>query len=214
MLGNLGIDYDWRRASVAGWTVELTATEYELLRAPSVNTEWVASYDALLRRVWVGRDNGDFNAVRAFVKQLRQKLGDDAANPAWTLDEHSGRLRHGASRNALRPLALPPDDHAANVCRAFSVRGRSGPAGGSDEGGPAATAASIRACIPYGFAAGWARRRRRPGMRSERVVVRCWSPRRLYPRRLASPGTGADPILTMEISNLPEIVRVYTTLCR
>ena len=26
--------------------------------------------------------------------------------------------------------------------------------------------------------------------------------------------TGADPILTMEISNLPEIVRVYTTLCR
>ena len=25
---------------------------------------------------------------------------------------------------------------------------------------------------------------------------------------------GADPILTMEISNLPEIVRVYTTLCR
>ena len=25
---------------------------------------------------------------------------------------------------------------------------------------------------------------------------------------------GADPILTMEISNLPKIVRVYTTLCR
>ena len=25
---------------------------------------------------------------------------------------------------------------------------------------------------------------------------------------------GADPILTMEISNLPEIVCVYTTLCR
>ena len=33
----------------------------------------------------------------------------------------------------------------------------------------------------------------------------------------AAPGAkvlGADPILTMEISNLPEIVRVYTTLCR
>ena len=27
-------------------------------------------------------------------------------------------------------------------------------------------------------------------------------------------GLGADPILTIEISNLPEIVRVYTTLCR
>ena len=25
---------------------------------------------------------------------------------------------------------------------------------------------------------------------------------------------GVDPILPMEISNLPEIVRVYTTLCR
>ena len=29
------------------------------------------------------KPNGDTKVVRAFVKQLRQKLGDDAANPAW-----------------------------------------------------------------------------------------------------------------------------------
>ena len=47
-----------------------------------------------------------------------------------------------------------------------------------------------------------------------RVLV--LAPRRQfgYAVRDASNALGADPILTMEISNLPEIVRVYTTLCR
>jgi len=85
--GALAIDYDARRVSVAGRAVELTATEYELLRVLALNAGRVTTYDTLLRRVWGGRENGETKVVRAFVKQLRQKLGDDAAKPAWIFNE-------------------------------------------------------------------------------------------------------------------------------
>ena len=83
VLGDLAIDYDRRRVTVAEREVELTATEYELLRVLSLNAGRVTTSETLLNRVWSGRGNGDTKVVRAFVKQLRQKLGDDAANPAW-----------------------------------------------------------------------------------------------------------------------------------
>ena len=64
-----------------GRPVELTLTEYELLRALSVNAGRVLTYESLLRDVW-GERRGDAKHVRTFVKRLRRKLGDDAANPA------------------------------------------------------------------------------------------------------------------------------------
>ena len=82
-LGELTIHYAERQVTVAGRQVELTATEYELLRLLSLNAGRVVANDALVRQVWSGRKTGDVNLVRNFVKKLRKKLGDDAQNPAW-----------------------------------------------------------------------------------------------------------------------------------
>ena len=87
VLGELAIHYDRRRVSVAGRAVELTATEYELLRVLSLNAGRVSTYDTLLRQVWGGRGHGDPKLVRAIVKHLRRKLGDDAADPAYIFNE-------------------------------------------------------------------------------------------------------------------------------
>ena len=73
-LGHLAIDYEQRRVTVAGRAVELTATEYELLRVLSVNATRVLTYDSLLRDVWRG-ESGNAKLVRAIVKRLRRKLG-------------------------------------------------------------------------------------------------------------------------------------------
>ena len=86
-LGALAIDFDRRRVSVGGDPVVLTATEYELLRVLALNAGRVVTYDTLLRRVWSGRSSADANLVRIFVRNLRRKLGDDAANPAWIFNE-------------------------------------------------------------------------------------------------------------------------------
>ena len=49
LLGGLAIHYEERRVSVAGRTIELTATEYELLRVLSRNAGRVSTFEALLR---------------------------------------------------------------------------------------------------------------------------------------------------------------------
>ena len=81
--GQLAIDYDRRRVSVADRPIDLTATEYELLRVLSRNTGRVATYDQLLHQVWRGRGSSDPKVVRAVIKRLRQKLGDDANQPTY-----------------------------------------------------------------------------------------------------------------------------------
>ena len=67
--------------------VELTATEYELLRVLSLDAGRVVDFDTLLRRVWAKRENADANLVRIFVRSLRRKLGDSADNPAYIFNQ-------------------------------------------------------------------------------------------------------------------------------
>ena len=99
LLGDLAIHYEERRVSVAGRAVRLTATEYELLRVLSLNAGRVSTSEALLRQVWGGRHNGDTDLVRTFVKKLRRKLGDVAANPAYIVNER------GVGYRMVRPGA-------------------------------------------------------------------------------------------------------------
>ena len=86
-LGTLAIDYGRRRVTVGGDTVALTATEYELLRVLSLHPGRVMTYSTLLGRIWSGRSNADANLVRIFIRNLRRKLGDSAASPAWIFNE-------------------------------------------------------------------------------------------------------------------------------
>ena len=83
VVGALAIDYAERLVTVGGEAVELTATEYELLRVLSLDAERAVTFDTLLRRIWPKRENADANVVRIFVRDLRRKLGDSAASPAW-----------------------------------------------------------------------------------------------------------------------------------
>ena len=83
VLGDLAIFYKQREVTVATRPVRLTATEYELLRILSMNAGQVVTYDSLLRQLWSGPERGGPNRVRTFVKQLRRKLGDDAARQAY-----------------------------------------------------------------------------------------------------------------------------------
>ena len=45
------------------------------------------TYDRLLQRVWGLRGSRDSRRVRSAAKQLRRKLGDDANNPIYILNE-------------------------------------------------------------------------------------------------------------------------------
>ena len=87
VFGDLTIDYAERRVTLAGRPVQLTAIEYGLLFELSANAGRVMTYDRLLQRVWGLRISGDSRRVRTAAKQLRRKLGDDANNPTYILNE-------------------------------------------------------------------------------------------------------------------------------
>ena len=102
-LDGLLVDYENRRVTVDGREVALTATEYELLRILSVNAPRAVSAGSLLRQAWRGRidaDAADTHRVRAFVRKLRRKLGDDAASPRLILNQRGVGYR----------MASPTDD--------------------------------------------------------------------------------------------------------
>ena len=76
-----------RRLTVGGRPVQLTATEFELLRLLTMNAGRVSTYESLIRQLWNGPDTADPDRVRTFIKQLRRKLGDDPARAAYILNE-------------------------------------------------------------------------------------------------------------------------------
>ncbi len=87
VLGELAIDYDRRRVTVAGHLVKLTVSEYELLRVLSITAGRVLTYDALIRQIWGGRSYANPKLVRAFVRKLRQKLSDEPSQPTYIFTE-------------------------------------------------------------------------------------------------------------------------------
>ena len=87
VLGDLTIDYDERRVTLAGRPVELTAKEYGTLAELSANAGRVLTYETLLRRVW-GLDAGaDIRPMRTTINSIRRKLGDAAENPTYVFTQ-------------------------------------------------------------------------------------------------------------------------------
>ena len=80
-LEDLAIDYERRRVTMAGRPVDLTTTEYEVLRVLSFGGGRVATYRSLLRQAW-RRHDGTVRPklVHALVKRLRGKLGPCGAD--------------------------------------------------------------------------------------------------------------------------------------
>lgn len=87
-LGSISIDYGSHRVTVAGQPVQLTATEYKLLHELSSSAGRVMTQDELLHRAWGPEYTGESQLLRAYVKNLRHKLGDNARKPSYIFTEH------------------------------------------------------------------------------------------------------------------------------
>ena len=85
--GDLTINYGERRVRLAGRPVQLTATEYRLLFALSVNGGRVVEHDQLLRRRGSTGKPGNVRSLRTHIRRLRHKLGDDASAPTYIFAE-------------------------------------------------------------------------------------------------------------------------------
>ena len=106
-LGDLTIDYADRAVIVSGRPVGLSGTEYKLLFELSINAGRVMTHDQILRRVW-GRDySGESQLLRATVKNLRRKLGDDANDPRYIFTQP--RVGYRMDKSSQAPIAVGGD---------------------------------------------------------------------------------------------------------
>ena len=83
----LSVDYAERKVTVANRPVNLTPTEYKLLAELAAAAGRVLTHEQLLRRVWGPLYASDARIVRQYVKEVRHKLGDDAARPKYIFTE-------------------------------------------------------------------------------------------------------------------------------
>ena len=86
-LGDLSISYTDRAVTASDRPVKLSATEYKLLFQLSTNAGRVMTHDQILQRVWGPEYSGDVQLVRATMRNLRRKLGDDATDPRYVFTE-------------------------------------------------------------------------------------------------------------------------------
>ena len=85
--GELEVDLARRLVIRDGEALHLTPTEYGLLEALVTNPDKLLTHQWLLRRVWGQGYGTETTYLRTYVRALRKKLGDDAAQPALIVTE-------------------------------------------------------------------------------------------------------------------------------
>jgi len=80
-VGDLRMDVLQRRVFLKGAEVTLTPTEFKLLHLLASEAGRVLSHSHLLREVWGPSHVEELQYLRVYVKQLRQKVEDDPAQP-------------------------------------------------------------------------------------------------------------------------------------
>jgi len=85
--GRLGIDLARREVMLDGSPLSLTRKEYAVLALLLRHAGRVVTQQQLLRGVWGASHVRDSQYLRIVIGKLRQKLGDDPAQPRWLKTE-------------------------------------------------------------------------------------------------------------------------------
>ena len=83
----LSIDFDQRRLTVNGHTVDLTPTEYRLLETLALHAKRTVPTEQLVVEVWGPGYAGDVEQVKHFIWTLRKKIEADPGDPKHLLTE-------------------------------------------------------------------------------------------------------------------------------
>jgi two-component system, OmpR family, KDP operon response regulator KdpE len=86
-LGPLSIDAADHRASLLGEDLKLTRREFDLLWLLASHAGRLVTQKMILNAIWGPAHAEDSQYLRVYIRQLRAKLGDDAADPRWIFTE-------------------------------------------------------------------------------------------------------------------------------
>ena len=96
VMDELTIDYARRRVTIGERDVRLSVIEYRLLVELSEHAGGILTHEHLQQTVWRRSSPRDTRPLRAAIKNLRRKLGDDADNPTYIFNQSRVGYRLGA----------------------------------------------------------------------------------------------------------------------
>jgi two-component system KDP operon response regulator KdpE len=86
-IGDVELDPARRLVTKAGTEVRLTPKEFELLHFLMSHAGLPVPHARILGAVWGPEYGGELEYLRTFIRQLRKKLGDDAASPRYLVTD-------------------------------------------------------------------------------------------------------------------------------
>ncbi len=86
-IGPLQIDAANHSASLSGAPLHLTRREFDLLWMLASHRGRLVTQEMILRTLWGPAHSEDSQYLRVYIRQLRQKLQDDASNPRFIFTE-------------------------------------------------------------------------------------------------------------------------------
>lgn len=95
---DLCIDSANHRVTQQGLPLHLTRREFDLLWLLATHAGRLVTQAMILKSIWGPAHAEDSQYLRVYVRQLRQKLGDDAANPRYIMTEPGIGYRFIGSR--------------------------------------------------------------------------------------------------------------------
>lgn len=85
--GELTMDMVRRLVTVTGHEIQLTPTEYDLLRVLAMNAGKVLTHHQLLRQVWGAAFDEESHMLRVNISNLRRKIEPDPTRPRYIVTE-------------------------------------------------------------------------------------------------------------------------------
>jgi len=84
-VGDVTVDADTRRVTIAGREVKLTPKEFEVLKHLVSNAGKVATHHSLLQAVWGIESSEQTDYLRVFINQLRRRIEPDLSHPRYII---------------------------------------------------------------------------------------------------------------------------------
>ena len=86
-VSDLHIDFTRRQITLAGSTIRLTQTEYNIVSVLAHHAGQVMTYSAIIRAVWGSTDEGSVKKLQVNLANIRKKLGERPGDRRYISNE-------------------------------------------------------------------------------------------------------------------------------